>query len=195
MLNYTALYSPLVQGSGWSKARCWHCRIPQQAFPQKAGPRPEVNNAARSQKRTGFLAAYKSLILSDISASLHCIEALLVPAGQPATLGAASPAAGTSAVSGYETPGLQRSQRGQLVLAGLVMNVTFLWLQRNNQLRTSGLVYILARPTRSWSLKSFYAVWPFRLCEGIGTCFSRAGVCMCDGQEAALVTHRLYKSQ
>lgn len=84
-----------------------------------------MNNAARFQKRTGFLAPYKSLILSDVSASLHCTETLLVPAGQPATLRAASPAAGTSAVSRCETPGLG-GQRGQLVLAGLVMNVTFL---------------------------------------------------------------------
>lgn len=55
--------------------------VSQQAFPRKAGLCPEVNNAAGSQKRTGFLAAYKPLILSDISASLHCTAALLAPAG------------------------------------------------------------------------------------------------------------------
>lgn len=61
-----------------SKARC---RVSQRAFPWKTGPRPEVNNTAYSQKCTGFLPVYKSPILSDVSASLRCVEPLPAPAG------------------------------------------------------------------------------------------------------------------
>jgi len=84
--------------------------------------------------------------------------------------------------------------RAVMVSSGLLVNVTFLGLQRNNQSRTAELAYICRRGyLDEWSWRSFYAVWPFCVCGAIGTCCSR-GVCVGDSRDTALVTHQLCKS-